>query len=268
MKPKKLLSFLRTLLSEKNPSPLGSVEVERGLRLRRLGTEYGGRTFVDHGKLNKPIVISAGLGEDASFDIEFATLYEAKTIIIDPTPRAVLHFKAIEKNLGKPQSRCFTKTGNQPVEAYDLTRVRPGQLKFIEKALWNKSEQIRFFAPPNPDHVSHSILNYQNNYRHDTEFIEVPGICLLDLLKELEIESNTIDLLKLDIEGAEVEVLQSCMKDGIKPYQILVEYDELISCSEKGCERVLSAHLNLIENGYKVAHVEDRTNFLYFRKTE
>lgn len=268
MKSKNFFLFLQSIFSKKKQSPLGSFKVERGLRLRRLGTPYGGRTFVDHGKLNKPTVISAGLGEDASFDIEFASLYQAKTIIIDPTPRAVLHFKDIEKNLGKPPSKCFSKTGKQPVEAYDLTRVRPEQLQLIEKALWNKSEQLRFFSPPNPEHVSHSILNYQNNYRDDTEFIKVTGIRLMDLLEELKIALDKIDLLKLDIEGAEVEVLHSCMKDGIKPNQILVEYDELFSCNEKGGERVLSAHLKLIENGYKVVHVEDRTNFVYFQRAE
>ena len=39
-------------------------------------------------------------GEDASFDVEFTTRFKARIIIVDPTPRAIDHFEAIQKRLG------------------------------------------------------------------------------------------------------------------------------------------------------------------------
>jgi hypothetical protein len=45
-------------------------------------------------------------------------------------------------------------------------------------ALWVENTKLKFFAPANPDHVSHSIVNYQNNYSRDTSNIEVAATTL------------------------------------------------------------------------------------------
>ena len=37
--------------------------------------------------LSQPIIISCGLGEDASFDIDMINRFGAKILCIDPTPR-------------------------------------------------------------------------------------------------------------------------------------------------------------------------------------
>ena len=65
-----------------------------------LGTRYGGWSLLDEDNLNNSTIISAGLGEDASFDIEFASKYNAKIIIVDPTPRSIKHYNEIINSLG------------------------------------------------------------------------------------------------------------------------------------------------------------------------
>ena len=65
-----------------------------------LGTAYGGWSFVEEDNLKNCTIISAGLGEDASFDIEFASKYDARIIIVDPTPRAIKHYDEIINSLG------------------------------------------------------------------------------------------------------------------------------------------------------------------------
>ena len=61
-----------------------------------LGTQYGGWSFVDNKNItDNTYIISAGLGEDASFDVELVNKYNCKVIIVDPTPRAIEHFKKI-----------------------------------------------------------------------------------------------------------------------------------------------------------------------------
>lgn len=243
--------------------PLQEMPTTEGLNLVRLGTEYGGWTFVDDGDLYGCTIISAGLGEDASFDIEFAAKYNAKIIVVDPTPRAVRHFGEIVKRLGNDRTRKYSQDGKQPVEAYDLSTLSTSNLTLVDRALWSESTKLRFFEPINPQHVSHSIVNYQQGYRDDTSYIEVATVTPSELLTELGLRTSEIDLIKLDIEGAEVEVLMHCMIKGIKPKQILVEFDELNVPSQKGFDRVSQIHELLSQNGYRMVKTDGQADFLY-----
>jgi hypothetical protein len=45
--------------------------------------------------LSNAKVLTCGLGEDASFDVEFASKYNAEAIVVDPTPRAIQQFAEI-----------------------------------------------------------------------------------------------------------------------------------------------------------------------------
>ena len=69
--------------------------------------------------------------------------------------------------------------------------------------------------------------------------------------------------MKLDIEGAEIEVLTDCMNQGIKPQQILVEFDELNMPSRQGFERVTMIDQLLRENGYQLLRTDGQSDFLY-----
>jgi FkbM family methyltransferase len=242
-----------------------NLKVEKhAYNLVHLGTPYGGWTFVDDGYLRNSVIISAGLGEDASFDVEFATRFDAKVIVVDPTPRAIVHFRKIAARLGEHAAAPYSNDGNQPVEAYDLGALNAGSLQLVPRALWNEEKKLRFYSPPNPKHVSHSVINYQNDYRNDTQFIEVDSMTVAGLLKYLSI--TDFCLIKLDIEGAEVEVLLDMMKDRIFPKQVLVEYDELNVRSGKSKGRVESAHRALLGNGYHLVHHATPNNFLYVRE--
>lgn len=245
--------------------PIQDFITEKDLNLIRLGTDYGGWAFIDNGDLNNCVILSAGLGEDASFEAEFASKYNAKVIVVDPTPRAILHFEGIISNLGKSKTVEYDKSGTQPIEAYDLSTIRAEQLVLIQKALWNECGTIEFFAPTNPEHVSHSIVNYQHNYRNDTSCIKVAAITVESLLSSLGIDASDISLIKLDIEGAEIEVLNQCLASGIKPRQILVEFDELYFPSDKGFNRVTDMHKSLLNNGYRLVHTDGHADFLYLK---
>ena len=229
-------------------------------KLTRLGTEYGGWKFVDSAALKRSVVVSCGLGEDASFDVEFAAKYGAKVIIVDPTPRAIQHFKGMMARLGQRPQQPYRKTGAQPVEAYDLSGISNAQLRLCEKAIWNKNTHVRFFAPESRDHVSHSIVNYQHNYSTETAHIEVEAVPIDELLKQYDIGEPS--LLKLDIEGAEIEVLMDMISKRIHPKQVLAEYDELAVPSKKSMERIEGAHAALLSAGYQLI-AREHTNFSY-----
>ncbi len=231
-------------------------------RLIRLGSEYGGWTFAETESLNKSLMVSCGAGEDVSFDMEFAARFNAEVVLVDPTPRAVSHFQLTRTRMSEKNTKIYVSGGSQPVEAYDLENLREDQFKFVEVALWNKNTPTRFFAPKNPSHVSHSIVNLQNDYRNDSPYIEVEAITIDVLLERLNVKE--IGILKLDIEGAEIEVIEDLISKKIYPAQVLVEYDELSVPGKKSKERIKYAHALLINADYDLIFREDR-NFLYLK---
>lgn len=236
--------------------------------LIRLGSEYGGWTFVDDENLNNSIILSAGLGTDASFDVEFANKYNSKVIIIDPTPSAIHHFDNIMESIGKRKRKEYSEGGNQSIENYELSDIDKSQLVLIKKALWDKNTKVKFYKPKKRTNVSHSITNWQHNYSNDTDFIEVPADTIFSILQSQNIDKRDIDLIKLDIEGAEIEVITNMMEKSFFPKQILVEFDELHDPSKKAVKRVDQVHELLLENGYELLYTDGIADFLYYKNND
>ena len=235
------------------------------LPLKSFGSIYGGWVLCDSESLHAAKIVSCGLGEDASFDVEIASHFDLKILIIDPTPRAISHFEKIVSRLGMSKEVNYSDGGVQLTNSYDLTKLNSSSLKLIPKAIWINDHPVKFFHPPIEEHVSHSIVNYQNSYDTNTRYIEVPAISLKQLMQSESLES--IPLIKLDIEGAEVEVITSFLDDGIRPDQILVEYDELNNPSFKSRRRIISCHRKLTENQYSLVNYSKPNNFLYILRT-
>lgn len=263
-----MLPILRRVVQpfRKKAHAIQTTKTDSQYEYRYLGTEYGGWFFVDDGTLRNTTIISAGLGEDASFDVEFAAAFDAKVIIVDPTPRAINHFNQMVERVGSKNTDCYGDSGCQPIEAYDLENVRRDQLSMVSKALWNKPTEVKFFAPKNPMHVSHSIVNYQNNYSEHTASIDVKTDTLTNILKVHSVQPWELRLIKLDIEGAEIEVIQNMLEEDILPTQILVEYDELNVPTDAGLSRISKCDSALIDAGYKLVRTDGGANFLYYRQ--
>ncbi len=238
-----------------------SIEIAPARHVVELGTEYGGWNFIENDSLNGATIISAGLGEDASFDVLFAARYRARVIIVDPTPRAVVHFRQIQSRIGHPAETSFVDGGHQPAEAYDLTTLSPGQLMLIEKALWIRNEPVRFFQPANPVHVSHSITNLFNGQTPDAPYLEVPSTTLPEIVAQFSLER--IAVLKIDIEGVEVAVLDDMLQKKIYPDQILVEFDEISTPSPKVKSKYEHCDRMLRNAGYLCVFCKGGVNFTY-----
>ena len=218
-------------------------------RLVRLGSNYGGWGFLDDPQLRGCCIVSAGLGEDASFDVEFARRYEARVCIVDPTPRAIAHFQLLVKRLGNSATVAYSSTGSQPHEAYELTQIAESQLELVPNALTDRDGIVRLYAPPDPQHVSYSILNFQNSYSRKGEWLEVPSIDIASLFQS--ITPSGVTLLKLDIEGAETLVVPRLLASGVPlPNQVLIEFDELNVPSRRSKRSFNRLHSMLIESGY------------------
>lgn len=265
MKPAHIIKSIKNRLTKKK-HPIQKIRLKNDHNLITLGSNYGGWTFLNNENLYNSIIISAGLGEDASFDIEFINKYNSKVILVDPTPKSLKHFDLICCNIGNPKTSDYpSKTGKMPISSYNLENTELSQLNLISKALWTEKTKLKFYKPINPEHVSHSISNFQNNYDPNGEHIEVETTTI----EEIMIQNNLkeIPILKLDIESAEVNVLSKMIEQKIFPTQILVEFDELNSPSKKVYKQI-NELWTLLKLKYDLKHSDRKTNFLFVLKSK
>tara|TARA_Y100000591_G_C21805323_1_gene684508 strand:+ start:643 stop:1398 length:756 start_codon:yes stop_codon:yes gene_type:complete len=230
-----------------------------------FGSKYGGWYFCDIKSLTNSFVISAGVGTDVSFDVELMQKYNAKIIFIDPTPKAIKHLNQVINSIGNTKNKDYSDDGRQSIDSYNLKNLNKKNFLIEDSALYkNTKDVVRFYKPRNNKHVSHSISNWQNNYSNSTPYIEVSTIDINSIIKNYEIKH--LELLKLDIEGAEYSVLINMLKENILPTQILVEFDELQT--EKFTKYIRYTFLIFkLLRSYILVHTANYPNFLFVRKT-
>ena len=195
-----------------------------------------------------------------------ASLFKSIILIVDPTPRAKDHFLKVIKRLGQKPIVKYDLLGNPDPLSYDLENIEQKQLVFIDKALWNKNKKLKFFSPKNEKNVSHSIINFQNNYNKDSKYIYVDAITIKKLIVKFFEKNQIPEIIKLDIEGAEHEVILDMMQNKVYPNQILCEFDELQNGSFRSFKRFRFTNRLLERNGYKL-FAREQFNFSYIRNT-
>lgn len=159
--------------------------------LERIGTEYGGY-LVPLWMIDASwTVYSVGVGEDASFDLELVRRTGCRVRAFDPTPRAARHLATLPEV--------------------------PPQLAFFPFGLWTHDGDVRFFVPRDPSHVSLSIDNLQGT----TEHLSLPVKTLRSAMRHAG--DARVDLLKLDVEGAEYALLADLLTCDVRPRVICVE---------------------------------------------
>ena len=84
--------------------------------LTRLGTQYGGWCVPNTGLGPDDVVVSAGAGEDISFDLEIVKRFGCKVLVLDPTPRAIHHFQETKKAISNGARAAIN---GSPTEFYD-----------------------------------------------------------------------------------------------------------------------------------------------------
>ena len=200
--------------------------------LRRFGS--GGCAWVIPESCLAPgaVCYCCGAGEDISFDMALAREPLCEVHTFDPTPRAIEYIASLQN-------------------------VLPARLYFHPWGVWARDEQVRFFAPRNPTHVSHSAVNLQKTSR----FFEADCKRLGTIMGELGHDS--LHLLKLDIEGAEYQVIESMLTDGIRPAVLAVEFDELHCPLDGGARsRIKRTIERLVLAGYGLVSV-DGANYTF-----
>jgi FkbM family methyltransferase len=212
-----------------------------------LGSEYGGKLFLDTELNDKSQVVCAGAGLDISFEVEVANKYQCNVFVLDPTPKSLSYLSEVKSRIGMGPEVSYLKGSFQPVESYDLREINFEKLKFLPYALWKSQGELDFYAGVSERDISMSALGIHSYYSEHTQKISVPCISLQYLTQSFGI--SRIDLLKLDVEGAALEILGT-LKNIVLPRQIILEFDEAHFPSVRSILRVLQIRFLLSKLGY------------------
>ena len=174
--------------------------VGRELRLRPEidvhSVKAGGWWFHPDVLCEDSIAWSLGVGEDVDFDLALIERFHLRVDAFDPTPSTVEWLAAREM----PENFHFHPWA---VTAGD------GVLKMYPRVRRDGSKSA----------VMYSIL--AGDASRDDAII-VPAFSLQSI--QAELGQQRLDLLKMDIEGAEYDVLDSLLGSPVRPLQLLVEF--------------------------------------------
>jgi predicted GNAT superfamily acetyltransferase len=82
-----------------------------------------------------------------------------------------------------------------------------------------------------------------------------------------ELNHDYLDLLKIDIEGAEYEVIKSIIQDKIQIKVICVEFDEANHrLDNKYLLRIITSLKALFRAGYRIIDYDNKHNYTLIRK--
>jgi len=130
----------------------------------------------------------------------------------------------LSKNLSIPSEGVYVVEPHSKFFA-DINEKYP-QFTVLNLAIFNKDGKMDFHEADNLDDGRSSLMDRQI-YEKDFTKKEVRTIRMDTLMSELNID--TVDVFKLDVEGASYEVLESFGEriDDLKSVQIEAEYNEV-----------------------------------------
>jgi FkbM family methyltransferase len=188
-----------------------------------LGTEYGNWSFCTDGLNSNSVVYSFGVGEDISWDTAIIERYQVQVHAFDPTPKSI---------------------------AWVQQQNTPPQFHFYGYGIADHDGVLQFYPPEDAAHVSYTVLHKAQTA---AKMVELPVKQLATIMRELGHEH--IDMLKMDIEGAEYRVLDNILKSGLAITQILVEFHPHIA--PMTVKDTIAAVKKLQQHGYKLFAISD-----------
>ena len=197
---------------------------------------YGGDHgwVVDYSKLNsESIVYSVGVGSNIDFDLALIDEIGLDVHAFDPTPRSIEWVKK---------------------------QSLPEKFKFLPLGLGSSDGEMEFFPPSRESSTHFSPVDRYSDKNVQT--VKAPVRTLKSICKELN--HTVIDLLKMDIEGAEYEVIDTLQQQDIAVNQILIEFHHMY----KGIslKDTLKAIDKLRELNFELFNISQRTYEFSFRK--
>lgn len=215
----KIKKHLKLLLKREYP-----FKIQTKIAFKWMGNLYGGFYAATQYVNKDSVVFSFGIGEDISFDTEISNLTKCTIHGFDPTPKSI---NWIKNNKELPEGFHFHEYG---IDVHDGF--------------------VTFFLPENKNYVSGSIVT---NEKLKSDGIKVPMKSFKTICEELGY--TCIDVIKMDIEGAEYSVIPDILSSGIKIKQILIEFHHRFY--KDGFKRNEEMITLMNKHGYKIFAVSD-----------
>ena len=201
-------------------------------RKKHFGSIYGGWTIVPELINSRTIVYSFGVGDDISFDLDLIRCFGTTVHGFDPSAFAIE----------------WLATQNIPVNYI----FHPWGLGAIDG-------QADFFAP-----CSGSM--YSLHKEHIKEKLTQTRVTIHRLSTiARNLGTEAIDLLKMDVEGAEYDVLPELLQSPVPVKQLLIEFHhrtgiESLAVTVKSVERLRDA-------GFDLFHVSETSSEFSFLRS-
>lgn len=177
----------------------------------------------------RSVIYGGGVGRDITFEHALVKRLGCNVVLFDPSP-----------------------TG---AETMSLAENQIPQFRFNPVALAGHCGKITF-APPQ-DQAEGSWFTQKGNGAS----LEVPCVDLATLMRQNG--HDHIDLIKLDIEGAEYEVIDHLLKNRLRIRQILVEFHHQMLPGIRRSQTIRSM-LKLVATGYRLLR-QDGNNHTFLR---
>jgi FkbM family methyltransferase len=188
-----------------------------------------------------------GAGEDVSFDTELKIFYDCDVYIFDPTPYGINHFTQLKQHIERGQP--FAASPKNSPYPYRISAEQLAQITYVPVGVWSSKTVLKFHDPQIEDYASYSVCLFKDS----EAVIEAPVDRLGSLMKNLG--HATIDLLKIEIEGAEYAVVDTIVEDKLDIKAILIEFDEVYHAKDKGYHfRIKRCCSRLRSAGYMLVH--------------
>ena len=238
---------------------LGEIITKKNRKnIMRYGSKYGGWYMPKTIQLDEhDICISAGAGEDISFECELAERFPCNIYIMDPTPRAIAHFNNLQEAVKKGES---FKINNHQDEFYKISEKNLKRIKYFDYGLSNKNSSEKFYYPVNNEWVSCSIIADEQSEK----FFVAECVTYKGLIEKLLLNYNDVKVVKMDIEGSEYEVIENMVKEGSLPDVLCFEIHKK---SSRAIYSMLCLYYLIHKAGMRLYYLENQ-DILFMKNSE
>ena len=200
-------------------------------RKASLGSTYGAWTVAPEYVRPNGVMYSFGVGYDISFDEAAITQLKLEAHGFDPSP----HIIELMRNRDLPRRFTFHPYGLGEAD---------GVISFFSAVQGGSMRSVRG--------------------DEDTIKAELPVKCLQTIVKELD--TDCLEILKMDVEGAEYGLLQSLVSCPIPIRQLLIEFHHRSGVGT--LQNTIDAVSELRRNGFLLFHVsETSSEFSFLHKS-
>ncbi|MGI9235489.1 MAG: FkbM family methyltransferase, partial [Woeseiaceae bacterium] len=173
------------------------------------------------------VVYSLGVGDSIDLDMDLIHHYSLTVHAFDPTPYSLEWVSGLEL---------------------------PDNFKFHPWAAAGEDGSLRLFRRVNKRGKASDVMwTADSNAADESDFVDAPAYTIATIMQKLA--HTHIDVLKIDVEGAEYEILDSLGDVANLPTQLLVEYHHRFPGIGK--QRTADSIEKLKEFGYRIFAISE-----------